>query len=179
MPSLTDMVMASVPVEDAGVGSAVNDVARELGSALGVAVLGTFISGIYRSNVEQELEGQVPNDVIEAATEGIGVVAATLPSLPTDVAATTFQGASTAFIDAMNSGFWFSAAVLASGVGLAAWLLPNKARTDQVLRDTDIDPSPERVPATLSAAANTSVLNEQSRGNSPTESDPQTLQQKK
>jgi len=33
---LTDTVMAAVPVEDAGVGSAVNDVSRELGSALGV-----------------------------------------------------------------------------------------------------------------------------------------------
>lgn len=141
MPSLTDMVMASVPVEDAGVGSAVNDVARELGSALGVAVLGTFISGIYRSNVEQELDGRVPNDVIETATEGIGVVAATLPSLPAGVAATTFQGASTAFIDAMNSGFWFSAAVLASSVGLAAWLLPNTARANQVLREVQVNPS--------------------------------------
>jgi EmrB/QacA subfamily drug resistance transporter len=178
MPSLTDMVMASVPIEDAGVGSAVNDVARELGSALGVAILGTFISGIYRSNVEQELEGRVPNDVIEAATEGIGVVAATLPSLPADVAATTFQGASTAFVDAMNSGFWFSAAVLASSVGLAAWLLPNTARTDQVLRETEHDPSPKRVPATLSAAANTSDLDEPSPNQSPTQPDPQTRQQK-
>jgi EmrB/QacA subfamily drug resistance transporter len=152
MPSLTDMVMASVPVEDAGVGSAVNDVARELGSALGVAVLGTFISGIYRSNVQAELEGQVPDEVVEAATEGIGVVAGALPSLPPDVASVTFEGASAAFIDAMNLGFFFSAAVLASGVGLAAWLLPNQARTDQVLREAEVDPTPERVPATISAA---------------------------
>ena len=52
MPALTDAVMASVPIEDAGVGSAVNDVSRELGSALGVAVIGSFISSLYRSNVE-------------------------------------------------------------------------------------------------------------------------------
>lgn len=146
MPALTDNVMASVPVEDAGVGSAVNDVARELGSALGVAILGTLISGIYRSNVEDELTGQVPDDVIESATEGIGVVAGTLPSLPADVAATTFEGASTAFIDAMNSGFWFSAAVLGSAVGLAAWLLPNTARTEQVER-ANTDPDRLPVPA--------------------------------
>jgi hypothetical protein len=61
MPSLTDMVMASVPVEDAGVGSAVNDVSRELGSALGVAILGSFISSIHRSNVEDELGVKVSN----------------------------------------------------------------------------------------------------------------------
>ncbi len=155
MPSLTDNVMASVPIEDAGVGSAVNDVARELGSALGVAILGTFISSIYRSNVEEQLAGQVPAEVIESAKEGIGVVAATVPSLPTDIGTATFDGASTAFIDAMNAGFWFSAAILASGVGLAAWLLPNTARTDQVVRDSELPASqPERIPATLSAAVN-------------------------
>jgi DHA2 family multidrug resistance protein-like MFS transporter len=148
MPSLTDMVMASVPVEDAGVGSAVNDVSRELGSALGVAILGSFISSIYRSNVEDELGGQVSAEVIESAKEGIGVVAATVPSLPADVGATTFEGASTAFVDAMNSGFWFSAAVLATGVGLAAWLLPNQARMEQVERSTDqSDTGHDDVPA--------------------------------
>lgn len=145
MPSLTDMVMASVPVEDAGVGSAVNDVSRELGSALGVAVIGSFISSIYRSNIDEQLEGQVPAEVVETAKEGIGVVAASIPSLPADVGNTTFDGASTAFIQAMNSGFWLSAAVLATGVILAAWLLPNEARTQQVERTA---PTPARPEAT-------------------------------
>jgi hypothetical protein len=47
------------------------------------------------------------------------------------------RGASDAFIHAMNSGFWVSAAVLASGVAIAAWLLPDRARTVQVERDAD------------------------------------------
>jgi DHA2 family multidrug resistance protein-like MFS transporter len=134
MPALTDMVMASVPVEDAGVGSAVNDVARELGSALGVAVVGTFISSIYRSNVDDRLGGQVPDDVVESAKDGIGVVAAIAPSLPGEVASFATEGANAAFVDAMNSGFWLSAAILASAIGIAAWLLPNEARTEQVER---------------------------------------------
>ena len=37
MPALTDTVMAAVPEADAGIGSAVNDVSRELGGALGIA----------------------------------------------------------------------------------------------------------------------------------------------
>lgn len=137
MPSLTDAVMASVPVEDAGVGSAVNDVSRELGSALGVAVIGSFISSLYRGNVEDQLAGQVPDETIEVAKEGIGVVAASAPTLAPDVAQTTFAGASQAFIDAMNSGFWLSAAVLAAGVAVAGWLLPDRARADQVERESD------------------------------------------
>jgi uncharacterized membrane protein len=57
-------------------------------------------------------------------------------------------------IEAMNSGFWLSAAVLATAVGLAAWLLPNQARTEQVERDAQrvtstgesLDPSSELDP---------------------------------
>ena len=134
MPTLTDAVMASVPVEDAGVGSAVNDVSRELGSALGIAVIGSFISGIYRGNVEDRLAGQVPEGALESAKEGLGVIAAVAPSLPVDVAQSTFVGASQAFIDAMNSGFWLSTAVLATAVAVAFFLLPNQARVLQVER---------------------------------------------
>ena len=138
MPALTDAVMAAVPVEDAGVGSAVNDVSRELGSALGVAVIGSFISGIYRSNVEDRLAGQVPEEALESAKEGIGVIAAVAPSLPVDLAQSTFAGASQAFIEAMNSGFWLSTAVLATAVAVAALLLPDKVWALQVERADEL-----------------------------------------
>lgn len=138
MPALTDAVMAAVPVEDAGVGSAVNDVSRELGSALGVAVIGSFISGIYRSNVEDRLAGKVPEEALESAKEGIGVIAAVAPSLPVDLAQSTFAGASQAFIEAMNSGFWLSTAVLATAVAVAALLLPDKVWALQVERADEL-----------------------------------------
>lgn len=145
MPALTDAIMASVPVEDAGVGSAVNDVSRELGSALGIAVLGSVINGIYRNNVADELAGRVPDETIELAQEGIGVVASVAPSLPPEVADPAFAAASSAFIDAMNTGFWFSAAVMAAGVVVAAVLLPNRARIVQVQRATTVDEPTRRV----------------------------------
>ena len=103
------------------------------------SVLGSFISSIYRGNVDDQLAGEVPEPVLEAAKEGIGVVAATVPQLPADVGATAFQGASTAFVDAMNSGFWLSAAVLAAGAVVAAWLLPDEVRAHQAVRDTDVE----------------------------------------
>ncbi|MBG7605342.1 MAG: MFS transporter [Actinobacteria bacterium] len=144
LPALTDSIMAAVPVEDAGVGSAVNDVSRELGSALGIAALGSFISGIYRGNVDEVLGGQVDDDVVEVAKEGLGVLASQSQTLAPDVAQTAFTGASEAFIDAMNSGFWLSAAVLATGVVVAAILIPNTARTDQVERsDSETSRAPD------------------------------------
>ncbi len=132
---LTDMVMAAVPVEDAGVGSAVNDISRELGAALGVATIGSFVSALYRSNISDSLDGEVPGEVVEAAQEGLGAVTFLSQSLPADVAATTVDAANVAFLDAMTTGFWLSAGVLAVGVVLAGWLLPAKMRTVQVERE--------------------------------------------
>ena len=146
MPAITDAIMASVPVEDAGIGSAVNDVSRELGSALGVAVIGAFIARLYRSNIDDNLSGAVPDEVVELAQDGIGVVAGAAPQLPADIAATTVAGAEEAFISAMNSGFWLSTAVLLGGVAVAAWLLPSVARERQVEREAEDESTRTAVP---------------------------------
>jgi MFS family permease len=47
----TTLIMSSVPRAKSGVGSAVNDLSRELGGALGIAVLGSVLSSVYRSTV--------------------------------------------------------------------------------------------------------------------------------
>jgi EmrB/QacA subfamily drug resistance transporter len=135
MPTLTDSIMASVPVEDAGVGSAVNDVSRELGSALGIAVLGSFIGGIYRHNVSKALTGRVDGEVVRLAKEGLGVLAGR--GRPSDQSA--LAAASRAFVHAMNSGFWLSAGVLAGGVVVATAMLPNRTRVTQVEREKSND----------------------------------------
>ena len=75
---LTDTVMAAVPVNMAGTGSATNDVSRELGSALGIAVLGSVVNALYRSNLKDALVGtQVPVDVVDKVSDGIGVAVIT------------------------------------------------------------------------------------------------------
>lgn len=134
MPALTDAVMAAVPVEDAGVGSAVNDVSRELGSALGVAVIGSFISRFYRDNVTENLEGVVPDEVVETSREGLGTLLGTLPDLDPVTGQAALAGANEAFVDAMTDGFYLSAGVLLGAAVLAAFLLPNSQRTEQVER---------------------------------------------
>ena len=48
MPPATESIMASVPREKAGVGSAVGNTVRQVGGALGVAVLGSVLSAVYR-----------------------------------------------------------------------------------------------------------------------------------
>jgi EmrB/QacA subfamily drug resistance transporter len=55
IPSMTGSIMSSVPLGKAGVGSAMNDTTRELGGALGVAVLGSLVAGRYDARLAPSL----------------------------------------------------------------------------------------------------------------------------
>ena len=47
----TGEIMSAVPLSKAGVGSAVNDTTRELGGALGIAILGSIVNSAYRAGI--------------------------------------------------------------------------------------------------------------------------------
>jgi len=126
---LTDIVMASVPAEEAGVASAVNDVSRELGAALGIAVIGSVVSGAYRSNVEQGLGGSVPTEVVHGAGEGLGVATSVAGSLPAEMASRVLEAANAGFVDAMSIGILLSAAVMIVPIVASALFLPGRTRT--------------------------------------------------
>ncbi|HEU5429328.1 MAG TPA: MFS transporter, partial [Actinocrinis sp.] len=57
MPPATTTVMTSLPRERAGIGSSINNTVRQVGGALGVAVLGTVLTSAYRSRIEPVLTG--------------------------------------------------------------------------------------------------------------------------
>jgi MFS transporter, DHA2 family, integral membrane protein len=115
----TGEIMSSVPLSKAGVGSAVNDTTRELGGALGIALLGSIANSAYRSNVD--LSGlDLPAEAAHVAGESIGGAAAVAHSLP-DGSAVVAQAAS-AFTDAFNLANGVAVAiVVAAAAGLLAW----------------------------------------------------------
>ena len=51
MAPATDSIMGSLPPEKAGVGSAMNDTTREIGGALGVAIMGSITSAVYTTRI--------------------------------------------------------------------------------------------------------------------------------
>ena len=55
IPTMTGSIMSAVPLGKAGVGSAMNDTTRELGGALGVAVLGSLVAGRYATKLDPVL----------------------------------------------------------------------------------------------------------------------------
>ena len=115
----TGGIMASVPVGRAGVGSAVNDTTRELGGALGIAVLGSIVSSAYRGSVDV---GSLPLPLQALAGESMGAAAAVADRLGGPAGAALRSEAGVAFTDAFNTAMG-TAAVVAVLAGLAVYLI--------------------------------------------------------
>ena len=134
---LTDTVMAAVPVNMAGTGSATNDVSRELGSALGIAILGSVVNALYRSDVKDALEGtEVSAGVVDKVSEGIGVAAVTAGQLAAEspqLASVVTDAANVAFVDAITSVFYVGAGFVVAAVLCAITLVPRKMRSEQAV----------------------------------------------
>jgi len=104
----TESIMGSLPPARANIGSAVNDTTRELGGALGVAVVGSIMSSLYAT----QLSGDVP----AAARDSLGAAVGLGP----DVA----LAAREAFVGAMSVASIVVALVAALGAFIAWRYLP-------------------------------------------------------
>lgn len=131
MPTVTDSIMASVPVDDAGIGSAMNDLSRELGIVLGVAILGSIVSTVYRSEINEKAAGILPEETVEVLSDSIAAAGPIAAELPAEAAATITSVANTAFVDALSVGFLGAALFIAAALVVAVFYMPKKARTTQ------------------------------------------------
>jgi DHA2 family multidrug resistance protein-like MFS transporter len=135
MPPATEAIMASVPREKAGVGSAVNNTVRQVGGALGVAILGSVLSSVYRNGVSSTVDGlpaQVPaqaRDAISESVAGAHAVADGLANTPfSGAAGALVKAADGAFVDAVHAAAVGSVVVgIISLIVVLGWL-PGKAR---------------------------------------------------
>ncbi len=125
MAPATDSIMGSLPADRAGVGSAVNDTTREVGSALGVAVIGSVAGSVYTGHVA---DGIVPLHLAAPLAETVGdnVGAATYAARSLDPATgeALLRIARDGFVDALHTGLWIGVAVAAVGAVVALTQLP-------------------------------------------------------
>ncbi|WP_243787654.1 MFS transporter [Saccharopolyspora gloriosae] len=125
MAPATDQLMANVPRERAGMGSATNDVTREVGASLGVAVLGSVLGSSYASHLGPAVAG-LPEDVRAMAEQS-------LPGGLQVAASLGQQGAGLAqqVMTSWMSGMQFAnlaGAGLILAAALVAWIwMPRKA----------------------------------------------------
>jgi MFS family permease len=116
----TESIMGSLPPERANIGSAVNDTTRELGGALGVAVVGSIMSSLYGAQLSDRLPDGVPAPVAAAVRESLGAGVQVGGSLGADIA----DAAREAFVHAMSRASIVAAVVAALGAFVAWRHLP-------------------------------------------------------
>ena len=137
MTPATDAVMGSLPRARAGVGSAVNDTTRQVGGALGVAVVGSALSSRYREGLDglAGIEVLLPPAAVGAASDSIGGALLVAREVGPD-AAPLVEVARAAFLDAMWESMLLTAAIAGVAALLAFALLPaRETRTPEEIED--------------------------------------------
>lgn len=110
MTPSTEAITSSLPAERQGVASAINDVTRELGTALGVALLGPLVTARYSLAVGVRLKG-FPKEVVAAAKEGLPHAQVIAPT--TGARADLFvRAAQESFVTAWQQAIWVGVVIM-------------------------------------------------------------------
>jgi EmrB/QacA subfamily drug resistance transporter len=156
MAPATEAVMGSLPKDKAGVGSAVNDTTRQIGGALGVAVLGSILSSSYGDRLVGNLAEQAAGQPVpDAALGGIGGALAVAGRLPADAGAAFAGAAREAFIHGMDTTVAVGAGVAALGAVLSLLILPGRGENPSEPDQTDAGSAQEPVLVAASLASRT------------------------
>jgi MFS transporter, DHA2 family, multidrug resistance protein len=98
----TDLIVGSAPPERAGAAAAISETSSELGGALGIAILGSIGTAIYRGDMATAALVGVPPEARRAARDTLGGAAAAAAQLPNPIGARLLETARAAFTHAMQ-----------------------------------------------------------------------------
>jgi hypothetical protein len=110
MTPSTEAITSSLPREKQGVASALNDITREFGTALGVAMLGALLSAGYRGAIDDRLHG-VSRAAADTAREGVANAVEVSGSTGAH-AQQIVHAAQQSFVDGWQQAMWAGAAVM-------------------------------------------------------------------
>ena len=121
MPAAMDAALGALAPERAGAGSGAMQALRMVGGTFGAAVLGSILSGVYRSHLDL---GGVPAALTGTVRSGVagGVVVAQKLGSNSLLASVT-----SSFVHGMSALLWFCAIAAALGTLLALVYMPHRA----------------------------------------------------
>ncbi|HEY5424594.1 MAG TPA: MFS transporter [Ilumatobacteraceae bacterium] len=135
MTPMTELIMSSVPRDKAGVGSAMNDTTREVGTTLGVAILGSILSSGYTSNLGGAVSG-LPESARHAAEGSLAGALGVAHQIGGSQGAALVDAAKTAWADGLHLSLMIGAGIVLFAAAIAARYLPRKA-DDGLVHDED------------------------------------------
>jgi MFS transporter, DHA2 family, multidrug resistance protein len=118
-----DLTVGAAPPERAGAASALSETSAELGGALGIAVLGSVGTAVYRGHMTDAIPAGTPPPAAEAARDTLGGAVAAAGDLPGQVGAALLDAARQAFTQGLAATAAVSAALALAVAVLTAALL--------------------------------------------------------
>jgi len=134
----TTAIVTSLPRAKQGVASAMNDVSRELGSALGIAILGSLFSSGYRSGVSTAT-GDLAPATAEAVERSAGAGFAAASQLGAD-GQQLADAVGDAFASGLSSAMVAGAAIAVLAAGFTIWRAPARPAPADLDR-IELDPA--------------------------------------
>ena len=119
-----DVIISSVPADEAGGAAAIEETAYELGSGFGVAILGSVLAVAYSANV-QPIEG-VSSIGIDNARESLSRAIDIAQTMPTTMADPLIEGARLAFMSGYHTMILVSIGILGASALISGFVLRNQ-----------------------------------------------------
>lgn len=132
MPPTTNAIVSSLPQDKAGVASAVNDTTREVGGAIGIALLGTLVTVNFQSAMQAATEN-LPPELAELAQDSIGGASQAAAQLDPVTAAPLLEAANRAYLDGTSVAF-----TVAAALGLVMAILIARSYPDDEVADPTV-----------------------------------------
>jgi MFS transporter, DHA2 family, multidrug resistance protein len=126
----TDLMIGVAPADRAGAASAVAETTSEFGGALGIAVLGSIGTAVYRSQITGTLSAEVPPAAADVAHDTLGGALAVAGQLPERLGAALLDAAREAFTAGMQLVFAVNAG-LSLGIAALVMVVLRRVRTDE------------------------------------------------
>lgn len=149
MALTTDLVVGSVPPEKAGAAGGLASTVNDLGISLGVAVIGSIGTAVYRDGIDDKLPDGLSDSAASAARENLDGAVAAARELPGQVGDQLLVMAREAFTSGLNVAAGTAAVIAAAGAVAAALSLRHVPPTGSAVPDTgpaEASPAPS-VPA--------------------------------
>ncbi|TDQ84058.1 DHA2 family multidrug resistance protein-like MFS transporter [Dongia mobilis] len=121
----TDFIIGAAPPERAGLAAGMAETSSEFGGALGIAILGSVVTAIYRPTVGADLPPNLPADAAAAARDTLGGALAAAAQLTDGLGEALVATARAAYVDSFQVISIISAAALALAAAIAFQALRN------------------------------------------------------
>jgi DHA2 family multidrug resistance protein-like MFS transporter len=128
----TELIVGSVPPERAGAASGISETGAELGGALGIAILGSVGTAVYRSTVTSGIPADVPPEAAAIARDTLGAAVGAAAQLPDQLGGPLLDVARAAFVQGLHTAAAISAAVAIAAAIIAIVVLRRVPASAQI-----------------------------------------------